>query len=177
MDRGHGSREGEEHRPWHFSHANSFAQLLIVRYLRPACLSAQISAGTAITLLVAICSLASSLRASSPQAASKFSRPMLAQGIAATLLAIALAQTLWRSEQVPFTALDGNLRILNSTASTTGRIVVADNLVDGYRFLRCDHSLLGGRWMRQSASDGEGVELGDSSVSPLRQRLGPSPGG
>lgn len=69
------------------------------------------------------------------------------------------------SSSLPYTALNGDLIILNSTQSITGRIVVADNLKDGYRFLRCDHSLLGGRWiMRGSVGGREGGELGEGEV-------------
>ncbi|CEL02945.1 Putative Spermine/spermidine synthase family protein (AFU_orthologue; AFUA_5G08500) [Aspergillus calidoustus] len=32
--------------------------------------------------------------------------------------------------------------------STTGYISVLDNLVDGFRVMRCDHSLLGGQWIK-----------------------------
>ena len=53
-----------------------------------------------------------------------------------------------------------NIRILNSTQSSTGRIVVGDDLSLGYRFLRCDHSLLGGRWIQEKES-GE-TKLGES---------------
>lgn len=43
--------------------------------------------------------------------------------------------------------------------------MVGDNLKDGYRFLRCDHSILGGRWFRERENNGEKtVELGDSWV-------------
>ncbi|KAL4808764.1 S-adenosyl-L-methionine-dependent methyltransferase [Aspergillus unguis] len=33
--------------------------------------------------------------------------------------------------------------------STTGYISVLDNLDDGFRVMRCDHSLLGGQWVKQ----------------------------
>lgn len=53
--------------------------------------------------------------------------------------------------------------MLSSEQSRTGRVVVGDNLKDGYRFLRCDHSILGGRWFREREVNGEKtVELGDS---------------
>jgi hypothetical protein len=52
------------------------------------------------------------------------------------------------------------VRILNSTRSITGQIVVAENVEYGYRFMRCDHSLLGGRWAREG-KDGQ-TEFGDS---------------
>ena len=53
------------------------------------------------------------------------------------------------------------LNILNSTQSLTGRVMVADNLEYGYRFLRCDHSLLGGRWVRLD-HHGKADAFGDS---------------
>ncbi|WVO16164.1 hypothetical protein L204_103834 [Cryptococcus depauperatus] len=58
----------------------------------------------------------------------------------------------------------GELRVHTSERSITGQIVVADNLRDGYRFLRCDHSILGGRWIREKEIDGgqKKVEMGDS---------------
>ncbi|KAL0250486.1 hypothetical protein I308_102664 [Cryptococcus tetragattii IND107] len=63
----------------------------------------------------------------------------------------------------PYVTAHGELRVLSSEQSLTGRVVVGDNLKDGYRFLRCDHSILGGRWFREREVNGEKtVELGDS---------------
>ncbi|KAE8537907.1 hypothetical protein D1P53_005968 [Cryptococcus gattii VGV] len=63
----------------------------------------------------------------------------------------------------PYVTAHGELRVLSSEQSLTGRVVVGDNLKDGYRFLRCDHSILGGRWFRERENNGEKtVELGDS---------------
>lgn len=42
--------------------------------------------------------------------------------------------------------------IIDRQESVTGYISVVDNAKDGFRVLRCDHSLLGGVWMRQPAS-------------------------
>ena len=42
--------------------------------------------------------------------------------------------------------------IVDRQESVTGYISVVDNSKDGFRVLRCDHSLLGGVWMRQPAS-------------------------
>ncbi|KAG8850242.1 hypothetical protein FRB96_000474 [Tulasnella sp. 330] len=41
----------------------------------------------------------------------------------------------------------GEVRVLASANSVTGRIVVAENMKDGFRYLRCDHSILGGVWL------------------------------
>lgn len=38
--------------------------------------------------------------------------------------------------------------IIDRQESITGYLSVIDNLKDGYRVLRCDHSLLGGEWIR-----------------------------
>ena len=58
---------------------------------------------------------------------------------------------------------NGTTRLLASTDSITGRIVVAENLKDNFRFLRADHSLLGGRWIGERITDPSG--LGDSIYS------------
>lgn len=53
---------------------------------------------------------------------------------------------------------------MHSEQSLTGQIVIAENLKDGYRFMRCDHSILGGRWTRE-IPDGQGgtyTDMGDS---------------
>lgn len=79
--------------------------------------------------------------------------------IHATMLALAL-QSVFRSVQYPIVSVKGGVRILNSTESITGRVVVGENVAAGYRFLRCDHSLLGGRWIKENE---RGVTLyGDS---------------
>ncbi|ODO09808.1 hypothetical protein I350_02025 [Cryptococcus amylolentus CBS 6273] len=59
----------------------------------------------------------------------------------------------------PYVTARGELRILSSEMSLTGRIVVADNLKDNYRFLRCDNSILGGRWIRERNGK---TEMGDT---------------
>lgn len=85
------------------------------------------------------------------------------------LLVLALRQQIFlrppgeRSD--PYVTAHGELRVLSSEQSLTGRVVVGDNLKEGYRFLRCDHSILGGRWFREREINGEKtVELGDSWV-------------
>lgn len=39
------------------------------------------------------------------------------------------------------------MNILARSQSATGMIVVAESTKDSYRYLRCDHSILGGRWV------------------------------
>ena len=69
----------------------------------------------------------------------------------------------------------GLLRILSSEPSVTGRIVVGEDYNHGFRFLRADHSLLGGVWIGDKAvkmdegalfvRDKQGTKLGDSIYS------------
>lgn len=66
--------------------------------------------------------------------------------------------------EFPYHAANGTLHIISSERSVTGQIVVADDLERGMRFLRCDASLLGGRWYG-SVPDGPGrwrTEFADS---------------
>ncbi|CAE6417924.1 unnamed protein product [Rhizoctonia solani] len=62
----------------------------------------------------------------------------------------------------PWTSPSGNVRVLARTDSATGVVVVAENLVDKFRYLRCDHSLLGGMWIAGSRSPLNSDGLGDS---------------
>lgn len=50
-------------------------------------------------------------------------------------------------QPLPYTDPSGKVKVLASIPSTTGRIVVGDNLELGFRYLRADHSLLGGMWL------------------------------
>ena len=52
---------------------------------------------------------------------------------------------------LPYVNPSGLLRVLSSTPSVTGRIVVAEDYKHGFRFLRADHSLLGGVWIGNKA--------------------------
>lgn len=81
-----------------------------------------------------------------------------------------------RFQQPPFTHESGSLRVLSSTPSTTGQIIVAEDFERGFRYLRADHSLLGGVWLgpkhlvRQDGDtkflqDKSGTYLGDSIYS------------
>ena len=79
------------------------------------------------------------------------------------LLVLALRQQIFLHPKTPYVTSDDQIRVLSSEQSLTGRIVVAENLRDGYRFLRCDHSILGGRWIRQVPDGAEmRTDLGDS---------------
>jgi hypothetical protein len=88
------------------------------------------------------------------QAKAKFFQLLHAALLAVILLAVT------RKPEYPILHQAANIRILNSTQSITGRIVVGDNLSLGYRFLRCDHSLLGGRWIKENEAGKQ--MLGDS---------------
>jgi hypothetical protein len=77
------------------------------------------------------------------------------------LLILAVQQQVFLRPSAPYFAAGGTLRVLHTEKSITGQIVVADNLAAGYRYLRCDASLLGGRWMR-IMENGTRIDLGDS---------------
>ncbi|KAG9127703.1 hypothetical protein FRC07_010626 [Ceratobasidium sp. 392] len=62
----------------------------------------------------------------------------------------------------PWTSAGGSVRVLARSDSTTGTVVIAENLVDNFRFMRCDHSLLGGAWIPGSRGRIYGNGLGDS---------------
>ncbi|WVQ99437.1 hypothetical protein IAU59_006572 [Kwoniella sp. CBS 9459] len=104
------------------------------------------------------------------------------------LLVLALRQQIFLRppSSQPYITANGELRVISSERSLTGQIVVADNLRDGYRFLRADHSILGGRWIRdvddKSAVGGKRTDMGDSifatfnlqEVAVLAHRSDPS---
>lgn len=77
------------------------------------------------------------------------------------LLILAVRQQVFLRPTPPYHAANGMTRVLHSEKSVTGQIVIAEHLTAGYRFLRCDASLLGGRWMRPG-TEGRDVDLGDS---------------
>ncbi|WWD17253.1 hypothetical protein CI109_101691 [Kwoniella shandongensis] len=103
------------------------------------------------------------------------------------LLILALRQQIFLRPPTssPYITAHGELRVLSSERSLTGQVVVAENLKDGYRFLRCDHSILGGRWIRdvpdKDSPEGKRTEIGDSifatfnlqEVAVLAQRSDP----
>jgi hypothetical protein len=81
------------------------------------------------------------------------------------LLILALRQQIYLRPTPPYIAANGQIRVLSSEKGITGQVVVAENLRDGYRFLRCDASLLGGKWMRTVQDGGRSSTiLGDSFV-------------
>jgi hypothetical protein len=85
------------------------------------------------------------------------------------LLVLILRQQLYIHPVTPYVISDGSLRILHSEQSLTGQIVIGENLKDGYRFMRCDHSILGGRWTRDIPDGSGGMikDMGDSYVMSL----------
>lgn len=66
----------------------------------------------------------------------------------------------------PYATPDGDLFVHRSVRGRTGQVVVADNRRDGYRFLRVDNSLVGGRWFEyeKNAQGSYTPRLGDSWV-------------
>lgn len=74
---------------------------------------------------------------------------------------VTLSQPPTRILSLPYTHPNGLLRILSSEPSVTGRIVVGEDYTHGFRFLRADHSLLGGVWVgdRYLAKMDEGAEF------------------
>ncbi|KAF8584274.1 hypothetical protein K439DRAFT_1633655 [Ramaria rubella] len=57
------------------------------------------------------------------------------------------------------------VRVLARTHSITGLILVGEHVEEGFRFLRVDHSLLGGRWMGAKVAPGSRNDVGDSIYS------------
>jgi hypothetical protein len=81
------------------------------------------------------------------------------------LLVLSLRKDFFQLPHPPYYAANKELLVLSSERGAFGnRVVVADNLKEGYRVLRSDHSLLGGRWVRRvpQADAASRVELGDS---------------
>lgn len=79
----------------------------------------------------------------------KFPSRML--GVAAVLLAIPLATNFHlllpaRTVALNETLLSHKYSLVARHESLTGYISVLDNVKDGFRVMRCDHSLLGGEW-------------------------------
>ncbi|ROV91911.1 hypothetical protein VPNG_09770 [Cytospora leucostoma] len=58
------------------------------------------------------------------------------------------AMTPWAAQSLNVTLASHDWILHDRKESLTGYISVADNLKAGYRVLRCDHSLLGGEWLR-----------------------------
>jgi hypothetical protein len=56
------------------------------------------------------------------------------------------------------TLLDSNFSLLARQESLTGYISVLENRETGYRAMRCDHSLLGGEWLKPAEYEGRVAE-------------------
>ncbi|KIO29054.1 hypothetical protein M407DRAFT_21796 [Tulasnella calospora MUT 4182] len=84
--------------------------------------------------------------------------------------------------EFPYTSgKNGTVRILAQKQSVTGLVQVAEELDTGFRYMRCDHSLLGGVWIGEErigslkttrwenppagGTDLEGIKLGDPIYS------------
>ena len=83
---------------------------------------------------------------------------------------LALVSPPIRFPSLPYTLPNELLRVLSSTPSVTGQIVVADDFDHGFRFLRADSSLLGGLWIGQrhlARLDGDTNFLRDRNGTPL----------
>lgn len=65
------------------------------------------------------------------------------------------------SPSFPYLAGNNTIRVLDRQFSTTGLIVIAENVAAPYRYMRCDHSLLGGRW-QLSSDPSQPLALGES---------------
>ena len=88
-------------------------------------------------------------------------------------IVVAILPLLHSAVYNPHILLQHNSNFLNSTLqaqgysivarqeSLTGYISVLDNVMDGFRVLRCDHSLLGGEWLHHQ----------DHSLSKLREPI------
>lgn len=57
------------------------------------------------------------------------------------------AMTPMAAQNLNSTLLEKNWVLIDRKESLTGYVSVLDNLKDGYRVMRCDHSLLGGEWI------------------------------
>ena len=80
------------------------------------------------------------------------------------LIILAVRQQVFLRPTPPYHAANGTLRVLSSEKGITGQIVVAEHLEKNYRFLRCDASILGGRWIRQvsDGTNGTKTQMGES---------------
>jgi hypothetical protein len=69
------------------------------------------------------------------------------------------------SPACPYFAANNTLRVLERARSVTGTIVIAEFLDGPFRFMRCDQSLLGGKWLVPQAEGLPATELGESIYS------------
>ena len=93
--------------------------------------------------------------------------------VAATvfLIVLSLTQPPLRILSFPYVHPTSPIRILSSSQSVTGRIVVGEDLNHGFRYLRADHSILGGVWIGDKVvrigEDGKMQRAGDVQGSGL----------
>ena len=66
-----------------------------------------------------------------------------------TMFFITHIPTAQNTVSVNGTLLDSNYALVARQESLSGYISVLDNLKDGFRVMRCDHSLLGGEWINK----------------------------
>lgn len=92
---------------------------------------------------------------------------VFATPLAAALLALSTFPC--RGLKLPYTHPNNTVRLLASAAGPTGQIVAAENLEMGFRYLRADHSLLGGLWLDVPQTRGQ---PGDSVYSAFMMQEG-----
>lgn len=63
------------------------------------------------------------------------------------------------------TTKTASVRVLARQESTTGLIMVGEHIEESFRFLRADHSLLGGRWIGTKVASDSRNGLGESIYS------------
>ncbi|KAF8608299.1 S-adenosyl-L-methionine-dependent methyltransferase, partial [Ceratobasidium sp. AG-I] len=142
-----------------------FSQIHTV--IRPTTLLLHLSSAAAISCAVSYVSYINAYTKITPSANSPRPERTTWRSYIPLVLPIILTQVSKRTSPhlispEPWTSPEGSVRVLARTDSLTGVVVVAENLVNNFRFLRCDHSLLGGRWIAGSNSPMYGDGLGDS---------------
>ena len=60
------------------------------------------------------------------------------------------------------TSTPATVRVLASTPSISGLLLVGENIEESFRFLRVGHTLLGGRWVGKQVAPESRAGLGDS---------------
>jgi hypothetical protein len=71
-------------------------------------------------------------------------KPIIASGLVAGFLIISRLRSPCALRTTPYVVAGGSARILARQQSVTGLILAVDDLKRGHRYLRCDHSRLGG---------------------------------
>ncbi|CAE6475218.1 hypothetical protein ACGC1H_005179 [Rhizoctonia solani] len=143
----------------------AFAQ--IHTRIRPTSILIHLSSATAVSCAVSYISLINSYTSITPSANTPRPSRITWRSYLPLAIPFLLAQVSKRTaphliRTEPWVSASGNVRVLARTDSTTGVVVVAENLVDKFRYLRCDHSLLGGMWIAGSRSPLNSDGLGDS---------------